>query len=159
MKSRFKLNFSRPAVALALAFLASPLPASAVLGGDLQSVQLDQALMQARLHSLPVGSYTLHEMSAPTGTIVREYLSSEGKVFAISWRGPAIPNLRQVLGPYFDRYVAAARASKAQHRGRGPSLVHAEGLVVQTAGHARAFSGRAYVPAMLPPGVQTREIQ
>jgi hypothetical protein len=122
-------------------------------------VQADQVIMQARLRSLPVGSYTMHEISAPTGTIVREYLSSEGKVFAISWRGPTIPNLRQVLGPYFDRYVEAARAAKAQHHGRGPLLVHAAGLVVQTGGHARAFSGRAYVPEMLPPGVQAREIQ
>jgi hypothetical protein len=159
MKAGRSMNVRRLMTALVLCLLAAALPAGAVLGGDLASVGIDQATMQARLQSSSAGSYTLHEMSAPTGTKVREYVSSAGKVFAVAWRGPAIPNLRQLLGPYFDRYQQAARAYKAQHRGRGPMLVRADGLVVQTAGHARAFSGRAYAPDMVPSGVSINEIQ
>ena len=57
---------------------------------------------------------TVHEIATTYGTSVREYrLGADGKVFAVSWSGPVIPDLRQVLGSYYAQFAQAARH---QHR-------------------------------------------
>ena len=72
---------------------------------------------------------------------VKEYLSPNGTVFAVSWRGPRPPDLSQLLGSYFAEYQTAAAAPHAQ---RGHLLVQTENLVVETSGHMRDLRGRAY---------------
>lgn len=130
--------------------------ASAVLGGDEASVQADRLQMNGTIRTTQSGGFTLHEIQAASGAAVKEYVSPAGVVFALSWTGPSLPDLRQLLGPYFDTYVEAANA---QRTGLGPINVQQPGLVVQSGGKMRAFFGRAYVPAMIPPGVTAGEIQ
>jgi hypothetical protein len=95
--------------------------------------------------------------------VVREYVSatgeSAGKVFALAWQGPWPPDIRQLLGSYFEQYAQAAKAQTAVRLGRRPLIIEQAGLVVQIGGHPRAFTGRAYVPGMLPAGVGAGEIQ
>jgi hypothetical protein len=67
-----------------------------------------------------------------------------------------IPDLRQVLGAHFGRYVAAARDKRVK---RTPVVIREPSLVVVTWGHMRAFSGRAYVPEMVPQGVDAEALQ
>jgi hypothetical protein len=136
----------------------SPL-SSAELGGGMNSVAADQARMKATVRSTQKTDYAVHELQADSGTVIREYVSSAGKVFAVAWSGPFLPNLRQILGTYFTPYSEALRAAKAHHPGRGPALIQQPGLVVQSGGHMRAFSGRAYVPQMLPQSVTAEEIR
>lgn len=146
---------------VAIAFLALGLPfhAFGALGALLESVQNDQIHLQAKVTISVVGSYTIHEMSAPTGTIVREYVSQTGKVFGVTWRGPFVPDLRQLLGGYFEQYSQAAKGQREHHVGRVPLDIHEPGLVVQTGGHMRAYSGRAYDPGLLPVGVSDHDIR
>ena len=100
-------------------------------------------------------AYTVHELQVPYGTRVREYVSpSSGKVFAITWQGPRIPDLRQLLGSYFDEYARAVQS----RRGHGPLLIEVPGLVVQSAGHQRSFAGRAYLPQEVPSGVRAHNL-
>jgi hypothetical protein len=141
------------------AVLVLPFPASASLGGDATSVQADQAKMQGSLRTTNNDSYTLHEIQAPTGVAVKEYVSTSGKVFAVTWQGPIHPDLRQLLGTYFDQFVQAEQAQRAQRHGRGPVQIQQPGLVVQVSGHMRAFLGKAYVPQMLPAGVRAEDIR
>jgi uncharacterized protein DUF2844 len=141
------------------AVLLLPFPASASLGGDATSVQADQAKMQGSLRTTSNAAYTLHEIQTPTGVAVKEYLSTTGKVFAVTWQGPFHPDLRQLLGTYFDQFVQAEQAQRAQRRGRGPMQIQQAGLVVQVGGHMRAFVGKAYVPQMLPAGVRAEDIR
>jgi hypothetical protein len=147
----------------ALAIAASSLPARAVLGGDVSSVQADQLHVQGTLRAKATASYTVQEIHSPAGTVVREYVSSvgksTGKVFGIAWQGPWPPDMRQLLGSYFDQYVKAAQAQSAARVGRRPLVIDQPGLVVHMGGHPRAFVGRAYVPEMLPEGVSVEEIQ
>ena len=142
------------AVLTAMTTLAS-ISANAVLGGMEATVQADQQQMGATQRVLRPGPYTLHEMQAPTGTVVREYVSPAGMVFGVAWQGPAMPDLRQLLGGNFDRYVAAV----AQRKARGPVVVELPGLVVHSGGNMRAFVGRAYIPEALPQGVTADSIQ
>jgi len=142
-----------------VAILILPFPVLASLGGDATSVQEDQAKMQASLRSSGGNSYTVHEMQTPAGVAVREYVSPAGKVFAVTWQGPFHPDLRQILGTYFDQYVQAVQAQQAQHRGHGPVLIQQAGFVVQITGHFRAVRGSAYVPQMMPAGVRAEELR
>ncbi len=119
--------------------------------------------MNARVQVFEHDSYEIHEMQAPGGTVVDEYVSPEGKVFAVSWHGQFPPPMQQILGAYFQEYSAAlqARSSKAQPKlyGHRPLNIQEQGLVVETSGHMRAHSGRAYIPDLLPPAMKVDQIQ
>ena len=146
------------AVALAaIATLAMTVSQSAIaaLGGDAATVVADQVHIKGKLVVSRTQKYTVHEIQAPSGTVVREFASPAGTVFGVAWSGPTMPDLRQVLGPYFDQYVAAA----TQRNRRGPVVIEQPGLVVQSGGHTRAFVGKAYVPEAVPQGVAIDEIR
>lgn len=145
-----------PLCCAAALLLAAAFPVRATLGEDVASVRADQAQMEAALQVSEGTAYSLHLLRLPSGTVVREYVSSSGMVFAIAWQGPVLPDLRQLLGRYFDEYAAMAAArdgTGATPRAQG------SGLVVQSGGHMRAFSGRAYVQQWLPRGIALRDIQ
>jgi Protein of unknown function (DUF2844) len=131
-------------------------PAAATLGGDEASVAADQVQLHATRRIVSSPKYTTHEIRLPSGTLIREYVSPQNQVFAVTWEGPLEPDLQQLLGNYFADYMAAAGG---KHTRRGPVLVQEPGLVIQSGGHMRAFSGRAYLPPMLPAGVTADEIQ
>ena len=147
-------------VAIALGLLVYPFSASAALGDDVTSVQADQALMKGSLITIREKAYTVNEIKAPSGTVVREYVSPAGKIFAVAWQGPFIPNFRQLFGAYFEQFSQAAHArSSNRPRIRGPLLVQEPGLVVLSGGHMQSFFGKAYIPEMVPQGVRIEEIQ
>lgn len=133
--------------------------ATASLGGDVNSVQADQARLKATIQVQDAHGYSVHEMQPPGGTSVKEYVSSDGRVFAVSWRGPFVPDMRQILGSYFQQYSTAVQNEKAKQIGRRPLNIQQPGLVVQSGGHMRGYFGRAYIPGMLPVGVTPDEIK
>jgi uncharacterized protein DUF2844 len=135
------------------------LPAFAGLGEDVSSVQADQAHMQGALRTTQNQSYTVHEIQAPTGIVVREYVSPSGTVFGVAWQGPWPPDMRQILANYFDAYRQAAQAQASAHGGRRPLVIEQPGLVVRSGGHMRWFAGQAYLPALLPQGVTAEAIR
>jgi hypothetical protein len=134
----------------------SPRIASAALGEREASVETDVAMMRGSSKVADSANYRAHEIQLPSGTVVHEFTAGDGKVFAVSWNGPAMPNLRQTLGRYFDDYVAAAKTNRS---GRHHLAIHRGDLVVQAGGHMRAFSGIAYLPQAIPSGVSIGELQ
>lgn len=138
---------------------AVTLPAWASLGGDAASIQADQVHMQGTRTTKPTASYTVNEIQVATGTVVTEYLSPEGTVFAVAWHGPRLPDLRQLLGNYFEQYRTAVQSGSGGRQARKPIMINQPGLVVQIGGHIRSFSGRAYLPERLPTGVRAEDIQ
>ena len=136
-----------------------PVPVYAALGGDASSVTEDVVHLQGSLLSIRAPNYTVHEIHAATGTVVREYVSPSGTVFAVAWQGPWLPDMRHLLGNYFDQYVEALQGQRSVRFGRRPIHVELPGLVVQLSGHPRSFAGRAYVPERLPQGVQAEDIR
>jgi len=141
-----------PSVLLALAF-----PAWAALGDNVTSVNNDKAHMKGTLRSVATQHYVKHEIQVPSGQVVREFVSPSGSVFGVAWEGPFQPDLQQLLGSYFEPVKQAVTAQ--QRHGHGPIFVETTGFVFQQGGHARSFHGRAYVPAMVPQGVDVTEIQ
>jgi hypothetical protein len=131
---------------IALAAAAAS-PALAALGEDVSTVEADLVRMKGALRVTSTAAYAVHEITSADGTVVREYLSPQGKVFALSWHGPFMPDLRQVLGSYYGQYEQAA---SVPHYGHRHLAVEEPGLVVHSSGRLRAFSGRAWVPGMVP---------
>jgi hypothetical protein len=134
----------------------SPCIATAALGEPEASVQSDAEQLHGSIKVTEHASYRLHEMQLPSGTLVREFVGADGKVFAVAWNGPTVPNLRQTLGRYFDDYVTAA---KARHSGHHHLQIQQSDLVVQAGGHMRAFTGLAYLPPAVPSGVSVGDLQ
>lgn len=101
-------------------------------------------------------AYSVHEMKLTSGSLVREYVSNSGMVFAVSWASQMRPDLKQLMGSYFNQY---AQAIQAKHQRRGPVVVRSAGLVVESAGHVGGFVGHAYIPSLIPGGVTANEIR
>lgn len=135
--------------------------AIAALGDSGQSVTADQQRIGGQLRALPQtagANFSVQEIATPLGVTVREYVSPDGIVFAVSWRGPVPPDLSTLLGSYYDQYKAAAASSKV-HPGQRHLTVQTDQVVVQTGGHMRDLWGRAFVPVLIPPGVDEAEIR
>jgi hypothetical protein len=125
--------------------------AFAALGKDVSSIASERMRTGSQLRILVGPGYSIHELREPTGTTIREFVSPRGEVFAVAWQGPYAPDLRQLLGDYFDTYVQASQAAPgARRRGRH---VDSGDLVVQSGGHMRFITGRAYLRSKLPDGV------
>ena len=127
-------------------------PAHAALGGNAGSVLEDVDLLHGTSESSFSGGFEVIEITTDNGLRVREYLAPAGTLFGIAWNGPVMPDLRQLLGSRFTQYTAALRAQDHPGRHRVVAL-SVPGLVVQSAGHLRAYSGRAYLPAAMPDGI------
>ena len=126
----------------------APVPARAALGDTVASVQADRVSMKGQLRTRSEPGYSVQEISAANGVLVREFVSSSGVVFAVSWSGPAMPDLKQTLGTYFAQYQTSVEAQRATGRRAGHHHVQirAPSLVVHAGGHMRQYFGLAYVP-------------
>jgi hypothetical protein len=143
--------------------LGFALPASASLGGSSNSVETDRAQLNASRQITQLNAYAVHEITAPQGIVIDEYVSQAGKVFAVSWRGQFPPSMQQILGTYFQQYVDAlkgqSRPGQPRVYGHRPLDIQLPGLVVQASSGLGAYSGRAYIPEMLPQGMTAAQIQ
>jgi hypothetical protein len=132
------------------------MPGFAGLGDNASSVPTEQARTRASVRIIPGPLYSVQESKTPSGTAVRQFVSASGTVFAVSWEGAA-PDLQQLLGRYFDEYVAYVK-SRPANRGRGTHLDTGD-LVIETGGHMRFIVGRAYLRSQMPQGVARDEIR
>jgi hypothetical protein len=150
------MKLTRTAVCSFIVAATVAAPALAGLGEDATSVQADLVKMKGALRITSTAGVTVHEITTSYGTVVREYLTPGDKVFAVSWHGPVIPDLRQMLGGYYGQYEQAA---SAPHLGGHRHLaIEQPGLVVQSSGRVRAFSGRAWAPDLLPQNFSVSDI-
>ncbi|WP_114811327.1 DUF2844 domain-containing protein [Paraburkholderia kururiensis] len=161
MRSFDTRAWSPIAVALAAAAIVCTSPAYAALGAapTWQAAGTSNTQMTQRINAAAV-LFRVNETTLPSGTVVREYVGTNGTVFAIAWQGPQMAPLNTLLGTYFPAYVQGlATAHTAQHNGYGPATVQQSNLVVQTGGHMGAFTGRAWLPLAVPAGFNTDDIQ
>jgi len=131
----------------------------ASLGDDESSIQKDNTRLGGTHIKKQVQQqlFSVHELQSDNGATIKEYVSPQGKVFAVTWKGPLMPDLNQLLGQYFQPYVDTLKADGKRHHG----VVHVEqpNFVVHSSGRLRAFSGLAYLPQALPQGVKIEDLQ
>jgi hypothetical protein len=133
-------------------------PARAALGGDAASVASDADALHGVIHSTPLQQYDIHEITSDNGMRLREFQNRSGVVFAVVWSGPAMPDLQKLLGASYQTYTTAVAA--ANHPGlKRPVRIATSDLVVESDGHMRAFSGRAYLPALIPVGMSAADLR
>jgi hypothetical protein len=152
------MKLIRTVICTALAAAGLSAPALAALGGDAASVERDRASLRGTIRLSASGAYTVQEIGTSSGLVVQEYVAPGGKVFAVSWRGPGIPDLQQVLGDYYGQF-AQARAAMAPHYDHHHLVVRTAALVVQSRGRTRDYFGRAWAPALLPPSFSLNDLQ
>lgn len=135
-------------------------PAKAALGDTAASVEADRVSMKGQVRARSAAGYSVQEITAANGTVVREYVSPSGTVFAVSWSGPAMPNLQQTLGTYFAQYQTTVKAQRATgtRSGHNHVEVRSPSLVVHVGGHMRQYFGLAYVPSLLPQNISVSDL-
>jgi Protein of unknown function (DUF2844) len=142
--------------ALGEAAMKAPVSARQMASSSMAAVAGADNRVQLRVRNTQLAS----------GTLIREYLDASGKVVAIAWQGPTLPDLQLLLGSYFPRYVQAQKQTQMQVQPAKPAEAshrHAQlrdsDVVIESHGHLRAFQGRAYLPALLPAGFSPDQIQ
>ena len=130
--------------------LLGSVPSWAVLGEYANSVTTDQQRMHAQLRETVRQGYSIKELSRADGQTVKEYVSPSGRVFAITWKGPFMPDLQQLLGSYYGQMQQAAQNHRKR---RGPLVIRSKDLVLASGGHMRSFHGIAYAPKLWPANV------
>jgi hypothetical protein len=146
------LNFT-PLFGVLLSAALLPGQACATLGEPESTVQIDAEQSLGSIKAMnDRQTYRVHEIQMPGGTVLREFVSPAGSVFAVAWKGPTMPNMRQVLGSYYDRYVAGAKLNRENHGDHKHLQIQQADFVVQVGGHMRAWAGRVYLPTALPDG-------
>ena len=131
-------------------------PAAAALGDTVASVAQDQVVMRGTLSVIPAQTFDVHQLVDARGQTVREYADRTGTIFAVTWSGHQNPNLKQLLGSYYGRYLAAA----AQHKtGHHVVSIHTPDLALSIVRVQRSAYGRAYLPARLPSGVTKADLR
>ncbi len=128
----------------------------AALGGLPEQFNTEGTTVVSSVSSA-VSNYVTRDTMLATGTQVREYVSDSGVVFAVTWDGPILPDLKALLGKYFDTMVAeSARIPRA---GRSPVAINRPEVVINSGGHMRAFEGSAWIPAEFPAGFTADDVR
>jgi hypothetical protein len=120
-------------------------------------VSADRQFLRGQIREEVHPGYRLHQITDASGGVVREYVSAAGKVFAVSWQGPFVPNMQQLLGTYFTYLQQYAQAQMGRHG--GPLMIQNENFVFTSGGHMRWRHGRAYVPSLLPTNLSPEVVQ
>lgn len=156
MNSRFSTIFL--SLGLLTVSMDGSRPACATLGEGADSIAKDcKALKAVKRATTSRANYTIEEVTSDA-TAVREFLTPSGVVFAIAWNGLVQPDLTALLGTYAGEYDTAKQQLPRRH-GQKRTQVKADRVVVETWGHMRNLQGRAYLPALVPEGVDLHEIK
>lgn len=136
--------------ATALVFLVTSLltvHGLASLGGSVSDIKCGQRSVGSTKQITDRGEYKIVQIDLDNGTTIKQYVNRAGLVFGITWQARTVPNLKPLLGAYFLEFQLAVQA-----RGHRPGALtlSTKNLFVESAGHLRAFHGRACLLRLLP---------
>jgi hypothetical protein len=139
-----------------LMLMMGSLPAWAALGDDVSSVNSDVRALGGQHQMVAKVGYNLHQITASDGSMVKEFVSPEGKVFGISWHGHFMPNLQQLLGTHMTDLQQGQRTQFVRRRA---VTIQTDSFVFSSFGRLRSFHGRAYVPSLIPSNLTAEVVQ
>lgn len=141
---------------------------------------------KARKQSQAIKAQYTEHVTEFEGISVKEYENTQGKVFAVLWRGPVKPDLEALLGSYnsefqeadqkqrradrdqMKKFVAlknevgvenAKKSVKIGLRSKSYGSVKSQNIVVQRSGHMRDLKGMAYIPSLVPAGFDLGDLK
>jgi len=151
-------------------------PASrAELGGDLSSIDRDQVRLKGERHQVNVQTQPragarvqamavrtpllAHEITQTDGSIIREFLSPSGIVYAVAWQTHFKPDLGALFGQHAAHYAVAAKEAMKTPGIKRNVVLQGSDLVVHATSHYNVFIGQAYVPSLVPVGVDVHDLR
>jgi hypothetical protein len=146
------------AIAVLLVSILAHSPSWATLGQSEASVTSDQLHMKSKERVQSFQNYKVHELTTGEGSTIREYVSPQGSVFAITWHGRFAPDMNQLLGTYINNFQTATPAQTKIQRRRGITIKTGD-FVYTNICHLRLCAGSAYLPKVVPPDVAVEAIQ
>jgi len=151
-----RLSRSQRLVSLFI-FALMATPAWAGLGESVAQIARDGTRLKAGAAQVTRGvAYDRHALRTGNGVQVLEFASRDGQVFAVSFNGPSMPDLKVLLGNRYSEYAAAVHPSPSTHK----IYTHTSGtLELSIVKLPRGFTGSAYVPGAVPAGVNPHELQ
>ena len=151
-----KAPFCRAAAFVSVLLLAYAGVSHAALGGLPEQFDAEGNTVASTVSST-MSNYVARDTTLTTGTHVREYIAANGVVFAVAWTGPVLPDLKALLGKYFDTMVTESK--KMPRAGRSHLGVNLPEVVINSGGHMRAFEGSAWIPAQFPAGFSATDVR
>lgn len=158
-KAEGKMKTIARAISAGMAALALSASAHAALGGNAATTTTDATAMNGTLTTDHRQGYTVDEFVTPANTRVREYVAPNGTIFGVTWKGPQLPDLSQLLGAYSASLKSQVTVSRRIGAGISAASVESNGAVMFSAGHMGHFRGRAYLPMSVPTGVMEKNIR
>ncbi len=149
---------------LGMVLLASANQAAATLGqapsdlGAAAATAVPAARALAVTTNAQSGLYKLQATQLENGTTVQEFATLAGVVFALSWRGPVLPDLSALLGSYFSAFKAETDRARSLGKRGSPVKMVSDSLVVNSNGRMRSFFGYAYAPDLIPEGLKIDDL-
>jgi hypothetical protein len=135
-------------------------PSLAVLGGDVASVQADQVRMRAMRSSAgATQGGPVHEIRMQDGSSIRQFVNTQGVVYAVAWSTRLKPDFAQLLGRHAAEFDAGVSAQLQTPGLKRSAVVDRGDLVVHSAGRPGAFVGRAWLKSLVPAGTRSDEIR
>jgi len=141
-----------------LMLMMGSVPAWATLGQIEGTVSVDQQHLRSEDLVQSFQAYKVHQLTTTNGTIVREYVSPKGLVFGVAWQAPFMPDMHQLLGDYVTALQSATQA-QTQIQRRRSLIIKTNDFVFVSAGRLRFYTGRAYVPSMIPGNVSVEVVK
>lgn len=126
------------------------MPAWAVLGGDIASIQSDALRLQGVRRQAAALDHTVHEIVQPDGSRVRQYANAQGRIFMVTWTQRGKPRMAELLGAFEHDYRTAARQVLEQPGLRRQVQLQVGDLVVQSTMHLNQHSGSAWLRSQMP---------
>lgn len=149
----FRLNPSSIVSAITVVACCASVGAHAELGGTMPNLAVSGP---SAARTLLNGALRERTWTDAGNTTINEYATSTGLIVAYAWQGPTMPDLHVLLGKYSDSYKAGAAAGSGNLHA---SRVARSDVIVETGGPMRGYVGRAWLPAALPAGGTSDDIQ
>jgi hypothetical protein len=133
----------------------------AALGGIEEGIVIDQTQIagpHASRSTVSHDNYRMHEIKHSSLT-VHEFVTTDGKVFAVTWVGPVHPDFSVLFGPYFKDFQTAREKAQNQLIRRRSGMMESGDFHIEYGGHMAAQRGRAWVKSIVPQGFDTNEIR
>ena len=156
MKSNSQISYW---MGIVLLMLTLSLPALAALGGDVSSVQEDQAQMKGTLKTTEADAYTVHEITAPGNTVVRNTFPRRAKSLPSLGTDSLSPTCSSFWGRTSISMHRPPKSKERATRAATRSTSNSPAWLSRTAGICARIMGRAYVPDMVPHGVNVDALQ
>lgn len=119
------------------------------------SAHVREVARATNLASGATPAWSVRETTLADGTVEREYVGTDGLVFAVAWRGPRRPALAALLGTgYATQMAQAARVLRKEGLGSHSETSQAgDTFAARAIVRQRYSAGVAWLPQKLPVGV------